>query len=475
MKKLFFYLFLAIPGLCLAQKVADPVIMTINGKNVPRSEFEYSYNKNGSVEGAVEKKSVEEYVDMFINYKLKVAEAESVGLDKNDSYKKEFLQYRDMQLTPYMLDEFFIDSIASMIYDRTVKQLDGKDVLQPSHILIRVKQKDDEGAKAAAKLRADSIYKLAVSGADFAQLARKFSQDPGSGRNGGKLGMIGPGTTVKSFEDAAYSLQTGEISKPVFTDFGWHIIKMDDRRPFGSYESRKKEIVEALKAQGIEDASAEYRIGKIVEASNGRLTREAVLDSVLAAHENENMDLKYLVQEYHDGLLLYEISKRDLWDRVKADTVALENYFKANKKKYRWTEPYFRGYVVQAKDKKLLKAAKKLLKKADAMNFRKLVKDAFNKDSVKVVVAGQYFCKKGENDFVDFYVFGEKKEPRWNKAFPFCDVAGKKLSQPKSYKDVRSEVEEDVQTLREKEWVEKLRKKYTFRVYDDVVKTVNKH
>ena len=475
MKKLFLPLLFALSGACAAQNAADPIIMTINGKDVPRSEFEYSFNKNGSVEGAVEKKTVDEYVDMFINYKLKVAEAEAAGLDKNDSYKKEFLQYRDMQLTPYMVDEFFIDSIAHMLYDRTVKQLDGKDVLQPSHILIRVKQKDDEVQKAAAKLRADSIYTLAITGSDFEKLARQYSQDPGSARNGGKLGMIGPGTTVKPFEDAAYELQTGEISKPVFTDFGWHIIKMDDRRPFGSYESRKPEIVEAIKAQGIEEASAEYRIDKIVKASDGRLTREAVLDSVLAAHEGENLDLKYLVQEYHDGLLLYEISKRDLWDKVKADSVALEKYFKANKKKYLWKEPYFRGYVVQAKSKKVLKDAQKFLTKVEPSNYRKAVKEAFNKDSVCVVVSGPFFCKKGENDFVDYYVFGEKNAPAGNASFPFRGVSGKKLSQPKSYKDVKSEVVEDVQALKEKDWVEMLRKKYTFSVNEDVVKTVNKH
>ena len=82
-----------------AQTAADPVVMTINGRPVTKSEFLYSYNKNGNVEGAVEKKTVKEYIPMFVNYKLKVAAAESAHLDTLSSFKREFLTYRDMQLT----------------------------------------------------------------------------------------------------------------------------------------------------------------------------------------------------------------------------------------------------------------------------------------------------------------------------------------------------------------------------------------
>ena len=113
-----------------AQQVADPVLMTINGKPVTKAEFEYSFHKNGNIEGAVEKKTVEEYVPMFINYKLKVAAAEKAGLDTLTSFKKEFHTYRDMQLTPYLVDQHFIDSIAQMVYDNTVKKLDGKDLIE---------------------------------------------------------------------------------------------------------------------------------------------------------------------------------------------------------------------------------------------------------------------------------------------------------------------------------------------------------
>ena len=136
-----------------AQSAADPVLMVINGKPVTKSEFEYSFHKNGNVQDAVEQKSVQEYVPMFINYKLKVAAAEAAHLDTLSSYKKEFLTYRDMQLTPFMVDSFFTDSIARVVYANTEKQLGGKDLIQTSHILIRLGQKATEAEKAAASRR----------------------------------------------------------------------------------------------------------------------------------------------------------------------------------------------------------------------------------------------------------------------------------------------------------------------------------
>ena len=103
-KNILLGLLLATAGLASAQTTDDPVLMTVNGTPVLRSEFEYSYNKNGDVEGAVEQKSVEEYAEMFLNYKLKVCEAVAQHLDTTQSFRSEFYQYRDIQLMPYRVD-----------------------------------------------------------------------------------------------------------------------------------------------------------------------------------------------------------------------------------------------------------------------------------------------------------------------------------------------------------------------------------
>lgn len=461
-------------GITAGAQTADPVLMTINGKPVTRGEFEYSYNKNGSIEGAVEKKTVEEYVDMFVNYKLKVAAAEEARLDTMSSFQKEFRQYRDMQLTPYMVDEAFIDSVAHAVYQRTADQLKGQDMLRVAHILLLVKQSATEAEKENMRKKADSLYNVLQAGGDFADIAKRHSQDPGSASRGGELQWIGPGMTLKEFEDAAYALKTGEMSKPVVTTVGYHLLKMLERKQLENYETLEKDIIASLKRQGIEEASAEQRIQKIVAASNGRLTRETVMDSLLNAHLNDTPDLKHLVTEYHDGLLLYEASKQNVWDAAANDTLVLEKKFKANKRKYAWDEPRFKGFVFHCKNPKQVKSVAAVLKKNINGDWRKAIRQTFNKDSVTVRVSGPYLAKKGENPYIDQHVFkGEKATPR--NGFPYSGVTGKKLSKPASYLDVKSAVQNDYQEELENGWIEKLRAKYAVEIDRNVLSTVNKH
>ncbi len=460
-----------------AQGKADPVLMTVNGKSVTRAEFEYSYNKNGNVEGAVEKKTVEEYAPMYVNYKLKVAAAEAARLDTLRSFRKEFRTYRDMQLTPYLTDSAYIDSVARGMYNATLKRLDGHDLIRPAHILIAVKQSATEAEKNAAKATADSLCAALKGGADFADLAKRFSADKGSGANGGQLPLLGPGSTVKEFEDAAYALKTGETSAPVLSAFGYHIIRMTERHPLAPYAEVKPDIVAQLKRyRNIEEASADHRISRMVAESGGRLTREAVLDSVMNAHTATDSSLRYLIQEYHDGLLLYEVSKRQVWDVAAADSAGQERWYKAHKKQYAWDEPRFKGYIYQCKDAKLDKAVAKVLKKTTEDTWRKDIKQAFNKDSVTVTVTGPYLCKPGENPYIDRYAFKVKgKEAKPHKGYATANVCGKVMKQPASYLDVRPQVLADYQADMEKKWVDSLRSRFTYSVDDAVLSTVNNH
>lgn len=456
-----------------AQTASDPVLMVVNGKPVTKSEFEYSFHKNGSVEGAVEKKTVAEYVPMFINYKLKVAAAEAARLDTLSSFQREFHTYRDMQLTPYMVDTVFIDSISHVVYDNTLKQLDGKDLIETAHILVRLGQNATQAEKDKAKAKADSIYHALQGGADFSELARNLSDDTGSAKKGGQLPLVGPGAFVKEYEEAAYALKKGEMSQPVLSPFGYHIIKMNDRKPLDPYETVKPEIMAMLKKQNVEEASSEHRIQKIVDASGGRLTREEVLDSVMDAHIRTNSDLRYLIQEYHDGLLLYEVSKREVWDVAANDSIGLEAWYKAHKADYAWSAPRFKGYVFHCKQAGQDKAVKKLLKKADGnTEWRKELKQQFNKDSVTVSVSGPYLCQKGENKYVDAYAFKTGKEVKLPKGYVMGGVSGKVLKQPKSWLDVRPQLTTDYQAEKEKEWVARLRQRFSFSVDENVLKTV---
>ncbi|MBP5507598.1 MAG: peptidylprolyl isomerase, partial [Prevotella sp.] len=145
----------------------DPVIMTVNGTPVTRSEFEYSYNKNNS-EGVIDKKTVDEYVDLFINYKLKVAAALDAHLDTLVSFQNEFAQYRDQQIRPTFITDQDVEREARDIYSRTqhfVDSLGG--LVKPAHILIMVGQKATEADRRKAEQRADSVYNAIRQGANF--------------------------------------------------------------------------------------------------------------------------------------------------------------------------------------------------------------------------------------------------------------------------------------------------------------------
>ena len=124
---------LTMSAAAIAQTESDPVIMTVNGEPVLRSEFEYSYNKNNS-EGVIDKKSVEEYVDLFINYKLKVAAALDEKYDTLTSFKEEFAQYRDQQVLPMLVTDADIEAEARKIYDQTVQNIGPYGLIQVAHI-----------------------------------------------------------------------------------------------------------------------------------------------------------------------------------------------------------------------------------------------------------------------------------------------------------------------------------------------------
>lgn len=460
-----------------AQTAENPILMTVAGKPVTRAEFEYAYNKNNNVEGAVESKTVEEYVEMFLNYKLKVAEAESQKVDTMTSFINEYRTYRDMQLTPHLVDQAYIDSVARSLYDKQVERIAGRDLIDCSHILLTLKQTDSNEVKQEVEKRADSLYNALCSGADFAALAKEYSEDFGSATRGGKLPTIYPGMTIKEFEDVAYALQPNQFCKPFLSPVGYHIILVHDRKQLEPYDTLYPTIIAALKRQNIDEASAKARIEKMM-AETGK-TREQILLATLEELEQQTPDLKYLVQEYYDGLLLYEVAKKRVWDAAAEDTDGLHAMFKKNKKKYAWTEPRYAGYIVCGKTTAAAKQTAKLLKKGlpEGKTLSAYLKETVNKDSVVVIATGPYLAKKGENSTIDNLCFGDKTRviKPVRKGFEQVLLTGRRQKQPKTYLDVKQQVVTDLQQELEEAWVKELRAKFPYTIDTEVLKTVNKH
>ena len=313
-------------------QTSDPVVMTINGQNVTRSEFEYSYNKNNGDE-VIEKTTVEQYVPLFVNYKLKVAAALDARLDTLASFKAEFAKYRDQQVRPSIVTSEDVENEARKIYDDRQKMIGDKGLIRPAHILIRLAQKASSAAQDSAKARIDSIYACLRSGADFADLATRLSQDPGSAKRGGLLPWICIGQTLKEFEDVAFSLNKGEMSKPFLSPVGYHIVKMTDRKQLEPYDSLRANIINFIEKRNLRDAIAQRKVSEMVKSSDGRLTVAEVMQQKADSLAKADEAMKYLIQEYHDGLLLFEVSNREVWEKAAADSVGQMKWYKKYRKK----------------------------------------------------------------------------------------------------------------------------------------------
>lgn len=313
-------------------QTSDPVVMTVNGQNVTRSEFEYSYNKNNG-DDVIEKTTVEQYVPLFVNYKLKVAAALDARLDTLASFKQEFAKYRDQQVRPTIVTSEDVENEARRIYADRLNMIGDKGLIRPAHILMRLAQKASRAAQDSAKMRIDSIYACLQRGEDFADLATRFSQDPGSAKRGGLLPWICTGQTLKEFEDVAFSLNKGETSKPFLSPVGYHIVKMTDRKQLEPYDSLRANIINFIEKRNLRDAIAQRKVSEMVKSSDGRLTVAEVMQQKADSLAKADEAMKYLIQEYHDGLLLFEVSNREVWEKAAADSVGQMKWYKKYRKK----------------------------------------------------------------------------------------------------------------------------------------------
>lgn len=455
----------------------DPVVMTINGVDVPRSEFEYSFNKNNG-DGVIDKKTIQEYVDLFINYKLKVAAALEAKMDTLQSFKYEFALYRDQQVRPTFVTDAEVLAEARNMYDRMADNIGTKGLVRPAHILLRLSTRATDKEQDQARQRIDSIYQALQAGADFSELAQKFSQDDYSSAKGGELDWIMPNQVYKEIEDVAYALQPGQMSRPFLSPIGWHIMKMIERKQLEPFDSLKNDMVWHLERQGIREAIVNFKLKRMVDDSHGALTRDDILSRRSDSLSATDKEMKYLIQEYHDGLLLYEISNREVWAKAESDEAALSAWFQTHQKDYAWDGPRYKGIAYHVKDKKDVKAVKNCIKRLPFAQWAEALRQTFNPDSVIRIRVEKGIFKPGDNSTIDRLVFKTATSSAASIAsdYPIDAVYGKKLKKyPEDYTDVRQKVVADYQNELERRWVDALRHRYPVQVNEEVLKTVNKH
>ncbi|GAA3922224.1 peptidylprolyl isomerase [Hymenobacter algoricola] len=203
----------------------QPVVETLGTREVPASEFAYVYRKNNSTAPEYgTKASVNEYLDLYTNFKLKVLEAEQRGLDTTQAFKRELEGYQGQLAQPYLTEKSVTDQLVREAYDRLSQEVNA------SHILVRITPEAEPKDTLAAYQKIMALRQRVTGGEDFDKVARETSEDPSARENGGKLGYFTAMQMVYPFESAAYKTKVGEVSAPVRTRFGYHVIKVNDRR-----------------------------------------------------------------------------------------------------------------------------------------------------------------------------------------------------------------------------------------------------
>ncbi len=216
---------------CAVAQTANSIVMEIAGEKVSKEEFLRMYNRNNMTPGAINKEDLDAYLDLYINYRLKLLQAKDLGLDTTSSYLDEVTKYRQQLIIPYLNDAQVTQSLIEEAYERT------KTFVRASHILISLPENANPADTLAAYKEAMSIREKAIKGTDFSELARQYSDDPSVNDrkeqnhkgNGGDLGYFTSMTMIYPFENACYSMEVGEISLPIKTRFGYHIVKLTDK------------------------------------------------------------------------------------------------------------------------------------------------------------------------------------------------------------------------------------------------------
>lgn len=244
-------------GMVFAQK--DPIILTIDGTGIKKSEFLQIYLKNNP-NPAYDQKSLDSYMELFKKFKLKVHEAEALRYDTIPRLEKELSGYRKQLSLPYLIDSSENEVLVKQAYDRMAQEV------KAAHILVRVDENasPEDTLKAYNKIMA--IRKQLIDGGNWDKIARISSEDPSVSKNGGELGYFSAFQMVYPFEDAAFSTPVGQVSMPIRTRYGYHLLKVEDKRPSrGLIHASHIMIVTPAGSPVTKESAEENRINEIYE------------------------------------------------------------------------------------------------------------------------------------------------------------------------------------------------------------------
>ncbi len=645
-----FTLFLAFLGTTTnAQVTDDATLLSVGGDNVTKGDIVRIYTKNNP-NNAIDKKSVTDYLDLFINFKLKVKEARDMGLDTNKAFVSELRGYRKQLAQPYLTDKEVNDKLLTEAYDRSKKDVrashilvridadalpkdtliaykkilairdrilkgedfgklaeqlsedpsakdnkgdlgyftvfnmvypfetaayntpagqvsmpirtrfgyhiikvadvrDAQGTIHTAHVMVKIPKDAKQADIDAAKTKIDEVYNKLKAGEKFEDLAAKYSDDKASAKKGGELPWFGTGRMVPEFETAAFALKAdGDYSAPILTQYGWHIIKRLEKKGVPAFDDVKNEykskiskdsrsekgkvaLVNKIKTEAAfkEDRKLVGDFYKAVDSTvydgtwnsgkaaaftkpmfnfgNKQYTqvdfaryiashqvkrpKDVAIQSIVNSlydkfveetaltYEDSQLETKYpafrdLLNEYKDGMLLFEITDKKVWSKAVEDTTGLKGFYEANKNNYMWGERVS-ATIFKCANKDVAERLRKYLKKNAKNNPSndQILKEINKTSSLDLQIEEGVFAKK-DNETVDKapWVVGLSPDIDAEKSVIVVRINKVIAPEPKSISEARGLITADYQNFLEKEWIELLRKKYTVSVDKAVLDSI---
>lgn len=647
---------------CAQSKLDNQVLMTIGDKPVTVKEFTDVYAKNNLKGDVIEKKSVDEYIDLFTTFRMKVMEAEAQKLDTGAKFRNELAGYRKQLAKPFMSSDDITDELLQEAYQRKQKDI------RASHILIRCDKHALPSDTLKAYNKAMDIRKRALKGEDFGELADRYSEDPSAkdtkatadmpARQGnhGDLGYFSVFDMVYPFETGAYNTKEGDVSMPIRSDFGYHIIKVqsvtdalgtiqaahiflqlpfdasaedeaamkqkadniykelmdhngenwneavknysDDRgtlprngalssftvsrivpqfieacksikvgeiaKPVrtsygyhiikllgysgvGTYDKEAKGLAERVekdsRSKKSEEAvlkqirqeykfkandknieafmatvdstildktytpSAKADMNAVLFTIEGKPTKvtdfvdyiqnhmtmqkyvtpstyayqlyenfsnEKMMDYADAHLEEKYPEFKALVQEYRDGILLFDLMDREVWDKAVKDTTGLKAFHAQHADKYMWGERVLATIITVTREESLPKV-KALISEGTPLDS---LRSVMSRDSINYVYVRKGYYQHGDNQYVDQteWKVGAKKEipSTVDQSTVLVYIRELRDPEPKTLREARGLVTSDYQVELEENWVKMLKEKYPVKVNEKVLEKVRK-
>lgn len=633
----------------------DPVLLNIGDQQITQSEFTAVYKKNNLDGDVMDKKSVEDYLDLYVKFKLKVMEAEALGMDTVSSFVTELGGYRDQLAQPYLIDEETNMALMEEAYQRKGedirashillkldKNADSKDTLevynkilnirnrivngedfstvakavsedpsardrnvkgriipgnngdlgyftvfdmvypfetaaynteigdvsmpvrtdygyhlvyvanrqpamgrvQCAHILIKYEGNVNDAQREEVKTKIAEIYNKIQNGEAFEDLAKEYSEDPGSAPKGGVLPWFGSNRMIPDFIDVVAGMKDiGEVSEPFETTFGWHIAKLIDRKEVGSFEEEKDDIKNKLARSDRSNKSVETLVSKVLkeygytEYKKVKQSTFAAVDSTIflgkykpanlnnyqkaickignkevkqidflnflidnqepikpvelsaflsnkykefieeeaIAYEDSQLESKYdefrlLMQEYRDGILLFDLMDKKIWSNAIQDTTGLKTYYQENKEKYFWKERADAIIYTFTKKDQVKKAKKMADKGASVEEILTAVNDQFS----LVLTTDRNKYEKDDNDVLNQvkWELGVSKTIEWKGNTVFVQIMELIPPQQKELNECRGLVISDYQNYLEDIWVKELKQKYPVKINSEVLNAI---